>query len=866
MTGSIRNRVVVLLTVVVALFIAGLFMLNILEKQKVDRIFGDITKEGAEYYDKVVSLNSRAMETVAYYDVAVWSEMVNFLSTRDREFAKENIDFLLGKSYNYSAAYVYDLNLDLVYSNSSIDGPYKEIPLSKEKLRDIFRHSSTPSFFINTTKGLMEVKGSTIQPTGDNSRRTPAQGYFLLGKLWDADYMTGLTDLTGNRTSLVEMTGEDTVETSQKLDNGVIKVFKIIRDFEMKPIAKVQITIDSPVAKELLKTSTFYFILYVVFSFILIIILLLSLYGWVTKPLNAVSKSLIAEDVTKLQPLKLQHSEFGEIAKLIEGFFIQKKKIEDEVKVRKETQESLKLFSHCIKNSLDAVIICDVTGHVLYYNETASNLYQYGIDELLGQHVSVVNGDEPEVSESIFKSLTEQGGWAGEKLDRKKDGSIFPIYMTASLIKNDEGKIIAISGIIRDITKRRLQDQELIDSKVAAEKANKTKGEFLAMMSHEIRTPMNAIIGFTELLLGTKLDKDQADYMKTIRISGTNLLNIINDILDFSKIESGKFELEDKPFNLVKCVDEVITTLGLRATEKGIKLLRVFGKNTPEVVASDEARIRQILMNLVGNSVKFTSRGEVIIKVDAEYLFDEKKWMLKFCVIDSGIGIPPDKINKLFKPFSQVDSSNTRKFGGTGLGLVICKRLCELMEGNIWVESIVGKGSVFYFNIKARATEVKEQNDTETRTNGYQKIDKLFSDNHPMKILLAEDNLINQKLIAKVLERFGYKAEIVSNGQQVLDRIVNERYDLIITDVQMPVMDGLETTLAIRALPPDEFDNRNRYIVALTASALEEEYNKCFEVGMNDVILKPIDINKLSASLEKAYHSIQEARKEKAEV
>ena len=863
MTGSIRNRVVVLLTVVVALFIAGLFMLNILEKQKVDRIYGDITKEGAEYYDKVVSLNSKAMENVADYNMSVWSEMQQFLKTRDREFAKENIDFLLGKTYNYSAAYVYDLNLDLIYSNSSIDGPYKEFPLAKEKLKDIFRYSNTPSFFVNTTKGLMEVKAASIHKTGDNARKTPAEGYFLLGKLWDTDYMNGLTDLTGNRTSLAEIAGEDTVESVQKLDNGVIKVFKIIRDYENKPIAKVQITVDSPVAKELLKTSTFYFILYVVFSIILIIILLLSLYGWVTRPLNAVSKSLITEDVTQLQPIKLQHSEFSEIAKLIEGFFIQKKKIEDEVKVRKETQESLKLFSHCIKNSLDAVIICDISGHILYYNETASNLYQYGIDELVNKHISVLNGDEPEVSETVFKSLTEQGGWVGEKFERKKDGSIFPIYMTASLIKNDEGKIIAISGIIRDITTRRKQDKELIDSKVAAEKANRTKSEFLAMMSHEIRTPMNAIIGFTELLLGSKLDKEQADYMKTIRLSGNNLLNIINDILDFSKIESGKFELEDKPFNLIKCVDDVISTLSIRASEKGIKLLRVFGKNTPEIVSSDEVRIRQILMNLVGNSIKFTNRGEVIIKVDADYLFDEKKWQLKFCVIDSGIGIPPDKINKLFKPFSQVDSSNTRKFGGTGLGLVICKRLCELMEGNIWVESIVGKGSVFYFNINAKATDVKTHEAAEKKTNGYQKMDYVFSEKHPLKILLAEDNLINQKLIAKVLERFGYKAEIVSNGQQVLDKIVDTRYDLIITDVQMPVMDGLETTLAIRALPDDEFDNRNLYIVALTASALEEEYNKCFEVGMNDVILKPIDIEKLSDSLSRAYEKIQEYRAEK---
>lgn len=862
MTGSIRNRVVVLLTVVVALFIAGLFMLNILEKQKVDRIYGDITKEGAEYYDKVVSLNSKMMETVANYDLTIWSEMVQFLKTRDREFAKENIDFLLAKSYNYSAAYVYDLNTDLIYSNSSIDGPYKEFPLAKEKIKEVFRFSKTPSFFVNTTKGLMEVKAATVHVTGDNARNTPIQGFFLLGKLWDRDYMNGLTDLTGNRTSLVEIAGGDTVETVQKLDNGIINVFKIIRDYENKPIAKVQITIDSPVAKEILKTSTFYFILYVVFSIILIIILLLSLYGWVTRPLNAVSKSLITEDVSQLQPIKLQHSEFSEIAKLIEGFFIQKKKIEDEVKVRKETQESLKLFSHCIKNSLDAVIICDISGHILYYNETASNLYQYGIDELIGKHISVVNGDESDVSESIFKALTNDGGWAGEKIERKKDGSFFPIYMTASLIKNDEGKIIAISGIIRDITNRKKQEKDLIDSKVAAEKANKTKSEFLAMMSHEIRTPMNAIIGFTELLLGTKLEKEQEDYMKTIRISGTNLLNIINDILDFSKIESGKFELEDKPFNLIKCVDDVISTLSIRATEKGIKLLRVFGKNTPEIVSSDEVRIRQILMNLVGNSVKFTNKGEVIIKVDAEYLFDEKKWQLKFCVIDSGIGIPPDKINKLFKPFSQVDSSNTRKFGGTGLGLVICKRLCELMEGNIWVESIVGKGSVFYFNIKAKATDVKTHQEAEHKANGYHKIDKVFSEKYPLKILLAEDNLINQKLIAKVLERFGYKAEIVSNGKEVLEKIEEQRYDLIITDVQMPVMDGLETTLAIRALPDDKFNNRNIYIVALTASALEEEYNKCFEVGMNDVILKPIDIVKLSDSLLRAYEKIRNRKTE----
>jgi PAS domain S-box-containing protein len=435
---------------------------------------------------------------------------------------------------------------------------------------------------------------------------------------------------------------------------------------------------------------------------------------------------------------------------------------------------------------------------------------------------------------------------------RCKDGGTVWTEANMSWLLDDNGAPLGGMGVSRDITARKKAAQEseeyarkleqanreLAQATAAAEAANQAKGQFLASMSHELRTPLSGVIGMTELLRDTPLDDRQRAFVAACHSSGQSLLALINDVLDFSKIEAGKMELDEREFHLGKLVEETAAAMTFQALQKG---LHIVSHVAPEVrlrVRGDDGRLRQVLINLIGNAVKFTEVGHVALKIEPAAKWPEDA-MVRFEVTDTGIGIPPDRIDRLFQSFSQADSSTTRKYGGTGLGLAISKRLVELMGGQICVTSGAGEGSTFWFSVPLPPSDTADSEIAPSEA----AVD-LQARNALLKgrrVLLAEDNRVNRMLVQEILRRVGAECCAVKNGLQALQAIDRERFELLLMDCQMPEMDGFETTRQIREMERAGELRGHLPVIAMTANALKGDRERCLQAGMDHYISKPFE-------------------------
>lgn len=645
---------------------------------------------------------------------------------------------------------------------------------------------------------------------------------------------------------------------------------------------------------------------------------------------------------------------------------------------QKSAEIKIHQLSRAVEQSPVSVVITNTRGLISYVNPWFCELTGYTVEEVLGKNPSVLQSGKtpPLVYKELWDTIAAGRTWRGEFCNRKKNGEHYWESATISPLRESDGTLTSYIAVKEDITERKAAEQALIAAREAAEAATRAKAEFLATMSHEIRTPMNGVVGMTDLLLDTDLTPEQRDYAETIRVSNDALLAVINDILDFSKIESGGIELEKRPFDLTAVLESTLEIFSLKAAEKGIELLCHVDPSLPDMVVGDETRLRQVLMNLVGNALKFTESGEVTITVwpgrsdlagtmsaDHELLFE---------VRDTGIGIPADKLDRLFKPFSQVDSSTTRKYGGTGLGLAISDQLVHLMGGHIAVESRPGQGSTFSFSVRFPASRLSvlptlsgelgrrrilivddnatnrkilatqcgrmglairstgspvealawiqngeefdlgiidmQMPDMDGHTLGREirriktkdelplivlssivepglvRDEGVFSA-HIMKparwghlrekirtllipaitvtdtqgssardtasspaldILLAEDNPINQKLAIKLFEKIGYKVDVVGDGHDAVLAVQKKAYDFIFMDMQMPRLDGVSATRQIRSMAAA---GTGPCIIAMTANATEQHRQACLAAGMDDFIVKPIQLKVIQTKL-----------------
>ena len=532
--------------------------------------------------------------------------------------------------------------------------------------------------------------------------------------------------------------------------------------------------------------------------------------------------------------------------------------ISDRKKAECALKESERLLASIINFLPDATFVIDKEGRVISWNQSMEMMTCVKSEQILGKGdyeyalpfygerrpilIDAVRGSD-QIFENGYDTMKRQedGTLDAEAYIPNLRGNETYLLGSASALYDSDGNYWGAIESIRDITDRKRNEKDLQRAKEKAESATRAKSEFLANMSHEIRTPMNAVIGMTGFLLDEDLTKSQRGYIEIIRSSGDTLLTIINNILDLTKIETEMIELECQPFDLHDCLDVSLDMVAADANRKGLDIEYTFEDYVPTVILGDPTRVNQILINLLNNAVKFTEKGKIIISVSGRAV-EDGNYEIHFAVKDMGIGIPEDKMGRLFQSFSQVDASTARRYGGTGLGLAISKRLAELMGGKMWALSEVGKGSTFHFTILVEPTLCGpiEIGRHASRVDVQGDLDKGLS------ILLAEDNLVNQIVTQKMLNKLGYRADVAANGIAVLQALERQHYDVVLMDVQMPEMDGLEATQAIRQRWPDR---ERPVIIAMTASALKGDRDMCLAAGMDGYVSKPVKIEMLRAAL-----------------
>lgn len=513
----------------------------------------------------------------------------------------------------------------------------------------------------------------------------------------------------------------------------------------------------------------------------------------------------------------------------------------------KHAEDTLRKLSLAVEQNPNSIVITDLHANIEYVNEAFIKTSGYHRDELIGKNQSQLSSKK--TSQIVYKTMWEQlkigKSWQGEFINKAKQGHEYTELALISPIRQPDGKITHYLGIKENITESKQNQAILLAAIVRAESLAKSKAQFFATMSHEIRTPMNGIINFSELALLHDMPDNIRDYLKKINNASLGLLNILNDILDLSKLEAGAIHINIEHFAIDELIDDLHGLFMEASKQKGLSLTLIMAPGVPRYLLGDKLRLEQVLINLLGNAIKFTASGSVTLNITLQQLIRSQAKLL-FAVTDTGIGISAADQNKLFRPFSQVDDSITRRFGGTGLGLALSHNMIQLMGGEFSVTSRLGQGSQFSFTLTLGVSSLSNHttmiNRSETLSSTLSSYSQQLTS---IQVLVVEDNIFNQQIIDEFLTLSGVSVKTANNGQEALIALEHTEFDAVLMDIHMPVMDGIEAIRRIRRLP--RF--RALPVIALTAGVTEEERKRCLTAGMNDFITKPINPTLLLSTL-----------------
>ena len=831
---TLRKKIYLLIISSLVIFLASLFIFNEIQLKQNNLMMRSASEQQDLIINNEINRRSDDLKQIVT-DYTNWDDLIDNLNTKNQVWAVNNIATIINSFKLHSVA-VYNLQQSLVYEFG--DMANGRIGDSAE-INEILKRTSLAGFihfYRQTPKGILEVSGATLHRTLDTSRSLDQHGFFYVTKLWDQTFFTELSQVTG---SSITIQPDSYVVKDSSTENSTITPVAI-QGLDQKPFRTLVFEKPNKFLASFHRIS--HFVLYFMATLLVFVlgVFFYLIYRWVRVPLRIISDSLKKGESTQLAALLKSKDEFSQIAGLVTRFNHQRKQLEAENAERRLMQQQVaeqnellyglaEASSRLLTNDTLQSAISEANEAILRHTNL-DRIFIFKSEFNSEKHITrmiriydwmqpaiaaQVNADEYQelpvnnnsswfvrIQEGriINGPIEEYGKTLRPLLERQQVKSmvVVPImdpqentfWGFAGFADCTQGRSWSIAeetafsmlgNNIAGAIRRNMSQLELKEAMELARSADKAKSNFLASMSHEIRTPMNGVIGMTSLLMQSDLSPAQRELVETIETSGENLLNIINEILDFSKIESGNMVLEESAFDLRRCIEDVLDLMAPKIFEKSLELVYYIDPQINDFVFGDGFRLRQVLVNLLGNAVKFTKSGEILVQVTLTQQVD-KTVILEFSVKDTGIGIPADKIDTLFTPFTQVDASTTRKYGGSGLGLAISANLALLMDGKLWVESTFGKGSDFRFTMRTHF---------EPRAANTLDISEKLQQLQHKRVLVVDDNFTNRRILQLQFDYWKIEAVTVSSGEEALAVLnTGNNFDVAILDMQMPDMDG----------------------------------------------------------------------------